>query len=227
MAPNHRRRYSPATIAMMVRVIRRHCIGQDVTGSAPLLDCAFISTPSIFFALDKSERTNSRVLDYDRALGTEQQGVLFYDFNEPTNLPAALKGAFRSVVIDPPFITQDVWEKYAQTAKWLLAPGGLVVATTVVENATMMSDLLGVHPNRFLPSIPNLPYQYALYTSFEAPDLDALNAEVPVDPAEMLRSAQAGVEALTTRAREAPITGKGNGYNFEAMIEAAMKNSAE
>mgnify|MGYP003684240313 CR=1 FL=1 len=222
--------YSPATISMMVRVIRRHCLGSPLGAEgAPVparLECAFVSTPSIFFALDEAERASSRVLDYDRKLGTEQHGVLFYDYNEPDKLPSALKGAFRAVVIDPPFITRDVWEKYAETARWLLAPGGMVIATTVVENAPMMADLLAVHPNRFLPSIPNLPYQYALYTSFDAPDLDATNVEVPVDPAEMLRSAQAGAEAHRARAREAPVGGRGSAYDFEAMIEAAMKNGA-
>ncbi|KAJ1624991.1 putative N6-adenine methyltransferase-domain-containing protein [Pavlovales sp. CCMP2436] len=219
--------YSPATISKMVRVIRRHCIGDTGDAKAPL-DCAFVSTPSIFFALEKAERANSRVLDYDRQLGTEEEGMFFYDFNEPAeNLPAEMKGAFRSVVIDPPFITRDVWEKYAESARWLLAPGGLIIATTVAENAPMMAELLGVRPNQFLPSIPNLPYQYAMYTSFDAPDLDAVNAEVPVDPAELLRSAQAGYEANKARASEAPVRGKGNGaYDFEAMLEAAMKNGA-
>lgn len=211
---------------MLVRVLRRHCLGPGCTATAAL-DCAFVSTPSIFFALSEAERANSRVLDYDRQLGAEQQGVFFYDFNAPTELPAALKGAFRSVVIDPPFITRDVWEKYALTAKWLLAPGGLVVATTVAENASMMSELLGVRPNGFLPSIPNLPYQYALYTNFTAPELDAANPEVPVDPAEMLQSAIAGADAHAARTKEAPIVGgKVNGYDFEAMIEAAMKRGA-
>lgn len=47
-----------------------------------------------------------------------------YDYNAPEQLPAALHGTFDCVVIDPPFITREVWAKYAQAAKLLLQPGG-------------------------------------------------------------------------------------------------------
>ena len=71
---------------------------------------AFVSTPSLFFGLSEKERRNCRVLDYDEGLGDD---VIKYDFNEPTTVPDELRGAFRCAVIDPPFITADVWKKYA------------------------------------------------------------------------------------------------------------------
>jgi hypothetical protein len=219
--------YSPASIAMMVGAIRRHCLGAADGAAGPPLDCAFLSTPSLFFALDAAERARSRVLDYDTQLGSEAEGVLFYDYNQPLALPAALKGAFRAVVIDPPFITRDVWQLYAQTARWLLAPGGgVVIATTVVENARLIAELLGAHPNRWLPSIPHLPYQYALYTSFrDDAALARPNAEVPLEPDELLRDAGEGqaLDQSRARAAERPVGGAGNGYDFEAMIEKAMR----
>jgi len=46
----------------------------------------------------------------------------FFDFHDPAALPADLIGAFRCVVMDPPFITHDVWRLYAATARRLLAP---------------------------------------------------------------------------------------------------------
>ena len=36
---------------------------------------------------------------------------MFYDFNKPEDLAPELKEAFDMVVIDPPFITREVWEK--------------------------------------------------------------------------------------------------------------------
>lgn len=58
------------------------------------------------------------------------------------------------------FITEDVWRQYIETARHLLAPaGGLVVLTTVLENARLLAESLDAQPNTFLPSIPNLPYQ--------------------------------------------------------------------
>ena len=43
-----------------------------------------------------------------------------------------------------------------QSARLLLGEGGKVLASTIQENAPMMEALLGVRPQRFLPSIPHL-----------------------------------------------------------------------
>lgn len=71
------------------------------------------------------------------------------------------------IVIDPPFITREVWGKYAAAAKRLLKTGtflqiftvlkqqimccppdgsGRVILTTVIENAELLLDLLGASP---------------------------------------------------------------------------------
>ena len=49
------------------------------------------------------------------------------------------------VVIDPPFITREVWEKYAEGAKRLLRPDaeGLYLISTIDENETMIKELTG------------------------------------------------------------------------------------
>lgn len=49
------------------------------------------------------------------------------------------------VVIDPPFITREVWEKYAECAKILLkADGtGLYLISTIDENEAMIKELTG------------------------------------------------------------------------------------
>lgn len=210
--------YSGETIAVLNEVIADHCLGRPGPGAG--LEVAFLSTPSLFFALGAAQRHNSRVFEYDRAFGEGEPNFVFYDFNEPTALPAELEGAFSAVVIDPPFITHDVWAKYCQTAQYLLAPGGRVIATTVIENAALLHErLLCVAPTRFLPSIPNLPYQYAVYTNFEAPRLSVANSEVPHDP-EVLLAEQRGAAAqqAAERAAEAPV----RGGDFEAMLAAAL-----
>ena len=54
------------------------------------------------------------------------------------------------MVIDPPFITREVWEKYTESAHALLkekpaynSESGQVIGTTVAENAPFMEELLG------------------------------------------------------------------------------------
>eukprot|EP00397_Hematodinium_sp_SG-2012_P030783 GEMP01032627.1.p1 GENE.GEMP01032627.1~~GEMP01032627.1.p1 ORF type:complete len:182 (+),score=24.90 GEMP01032627.1:62-547(+) len=119
---------------------------------------AFLSTPSIFFSLSEDFRQRSHFFDIDEKW-KDHPNFVRYDFNEPLALADELRESFELVIIDPPFITLEVWQKYAQTCKFLLKPGGKIILSTIMENETMMRDLLDVHPVKFMPSIPHLVYQ--------------------------------------------------------------------
>jgi len=111
---------------------------------------------------------------YDR-IWENDPGFVFYDYNDPLSFAdSTLKGSFDMVVIDPPFITHDVWENYAITSRYLLKhdpiPGttadgqkGIVLGTTVKENKKLMMKLFGAKPAVFLPSCPHLVYQYNIF----------------------------------------------------------------
>ena len=96
-----------------------------------------------------------------------------------------MRGTFDMVVIDPPYITREVWEKYTEAANILLkrdADGkllGNILCSTIDENKEFMNELLGVSPLKFRPSIPNLVYQYSFYANFTDERADQLNPEIP------------------------------------------------
>lgn len=138
---------------------------------------ALVSTPSIFFSLRDEIRARCCVFEYDEQWSSVK-GFVFYDFNCPERVDEELRRAFDMVVIDPPYITRDVWEKYATTCRLLLRPGGRVLCTTIHENAPMMEELLGLHAAKFRPKIPNLVYQYSVYINYESARLGTLNPEV-------------------------------------------------
>ena len=133
---------------------------------------AFLSTPSLYFTMPDEIRKRCYCFDFDKKWDNDR-GFVFYDFNKPTELPENLLGKCDMVVIDPPFIVEDVWRKYAETAKLLLKSGndeddipyGKAVCTTINENIPLLKEILGVDPTAFQPSIPNLVYQYNLYTN--------------------------------------------------------------
>ena len=83
------------------------------------------------------------------------------------------------VIIDPPFITREVWEKYTVAAKLLLTKDGQVLGSTIDENEEFMKELLGCNKKPFRPSIPNLVYQYSLYATYESEGLNNKNPEIP------------------------------------------------
>ena len=89
------------------------------------------------------------------------------------------------IVIDPPFITKEVWEKFATTARILLEAdskkkenNSLILGTTVAENSDFLFDIFGTKPVAFSPSIPNLVYQYTTFANFAASGLVQKNKEV-------------------------------------------------
>ena len=107
---------------------------------------------------------------------------MFYDFNKPENIPENLHHQFHLVVIDPPFITREVWEKYAEASQLLLVEdGGHALLSTIDENEEMILELMGARRREFRPSIPNLVYQYSFYATYDNQELDEKNPEIPDD----------------------------------------------
>ena len=127
---------------------------------------------------DSALLKGSKVFDLDEQW-SDRAGYVRYDFRRPGDIPTALHGKFDGILIDPPFITREVWDQYAAAAKLLLAGGGRVICTTVAENATLMSELFAATATPFKPSIPNLVYQYDLFCNFEPQVLCSANPEVP------------------------------------------------
>jgi 16S rRNA G966 N2-methylase RsmD len=112
---------------------------------------------------------------------------VYYNFNKPEELDSKLHHQFTMVVIDPPFITREVWEKYAEACRLLLcdaddvtdvSKNGAILLSTIAENQDMMNDLLNVTPVVFQPSIPNLVYQYNLYSNYNSERLSTINDEI-------------------------------------------------
>ena len=119
---------------------------------------AFLSTPSIYFSLKNKElKANSKVFDFDKKF-EKDPGFVFYDFNKPEDIPKEMTKAFDMVVIDPPFITREVWEKYTEAAKILLIDEGKILLSAIDENESILKELLQVNRKLFRPSIPNLVY---------------------------------------------------------------------
>ena len=115
-------------------------------------------------ALQGSElRKNSALLDLDTQWSGEPNFVV-YDYNNPENIPENIHHTFDCVVMDPPFITHEVWNQYAAAAKLLLAPEGELcvkpcMATTPAQCISSKHVLLHVlfsKRSRFCSAISQL-----------------------------------------------------------------------
>lgn len=178
--------YSQLTIDTLVSEVEHHATR-----------CAFLSTPSLFFALDRRRgddeddfteakrtalRDNSILLDYDTQW-TSDPCCVPYDFRFPDRIPVQHIGTCDYVVVDPPFITEDVWTAYIFTTKLLLKEGGRVLFTTVLENHAMLEGLMNgpLFIPRFQPCVRHLSYQYVCFLNYEATRLQGVNPELVAD----------------------------------------------
>ena len=146
--------------------------------TGPVTTIACISTPSVHFALSRNLQANSWIFDLDQKFKT-QTNYVCYDFNDPLGFEESFQNFFDLVVVDPPFITYEVWEKYSRTIKSLLKPNGLMILSSIAENASMLNELLGAKVMPFQPSIPNLVYQYNFFANYDSQRLSQLNPEIP------------------------------------------------
>lgn len=155
---------------------------------------AFLSTPSIYFSLTDDElRQRSKLFEFDRRWQNDS-GFVFYDFNKPESIPVDLFGEFDYIVVDPPFITEEVWTKYMATVK-LLSCGEhcRYLFTSVLENHQMLETLNqgALFIGAFQPSIPHLTYQYHCFTNYlPSYNLTQRNPELPSQEPKIL----AGIE---------------------------------
>lgn len=165
--------YSAASIAALVSEVEHHAT-----------KCAFLSCPSLYFALPEgsSLRAQSHVFEFDRQWENDR-GFVFYDFHRPLEVPIQMMDAFDYVVVDPPFITREVWSQYIETVQLLLKKGGKVLFTSVLENHGMLEQGMdqGLYVPLFRPSIPHLTYQYHCFTSYVATQLQFFNPELEAE----------------------------------------------
>lgn len=55
-----------------------------------------------------------------------------FDFKKPEAIMPELHGSFDFVVIDPPFITREVWQLYAETTRLLLRSSSSKILLTTI-----------------------------------------------------------------------------------------------
>mmetsp|Transcript_8029 Transcript_8029/g.11378 ORF Transcript_8029/g.11378 Transcript_8029/m.11378 type:complete len:258 (+) Transcript_8029:214-987(+) len=168
---------------------------------------AFLSTPSVYFSLGECDlRRRSRLFEFDRKF-EKAPGFVFYDYKHPEKIPKEYLHAFDYVVIDPPSVREDVLLLYAKAARSLLhqsssvpkcgtfccsrkeiitgrgggpLPRRILISSLAGEkHAKVMYRYFRVSPCVFLPTIPNLIYQYHLYTNYESERLSLPNPDQP------------------------------------------------
>ena len=148
---------------------------------------AFLSTPSLFFAMPPALQANSILLEYDKRWAGRSE-FRFFDFNDGVGGMGELFGSFDLCVIDPPYIDKPVWIKYLEAANQLLHADGDVLCTSIPENEPMIEAVWrraqrGTHiqSHKFVPVNAECLHRFAVFTTFASPSFAVLNEEFVPD----------------------------------------------
>ncbi|XP_006002798.1 EEF1A lysine methyltransferase 1 isoform X2 [Latimeria chalumnae] len=130
---------------------------------------ACISAPSAYQKLKElqGEDFSVCILEYDKRFSVYGEEFIFYDYNNPLNLPANLKAhTFDIVIADPPYLSEECLKKTAQTVKYLTKGKILLCTGAVMEECA--SKLLGVRMCKFIPKhTRNLANEFRCYVNYD------------------------------------------------------------
>ncbi|KAI8615036.1 putative N6-adenine methyltransferase-domain-containing protein [Chytriomyces sp. MP71] len=133
----------------------------------------FVSSPTAFVELMKhselSERVDPFVFEFDRRFGLFGSRFVFFDFNTPTDFPAELQGSFDTLVVDPPFLSDECWTKTSESVRWLSSAGCKVIVCTGLVMRVKIERELGCKLTVFEPRHKGgLSNEFGCFTNFES-----------------------------------------------------------
>ncbi|CAK0783943.1 hypothetical protein CVIRNUC_007146 [Coccomyxa viridis] len=156
--------YTEETAAVLAKEV------EEAAGPSGRIAC--IACPSLFRQLRAAHPdASAHLLEFDprfEALGN----FALYDYREPRAVPEDLKGAFRVVVADPPYLSEECLRKTLETVKVLAEPSDEGPGLYLLTGATMQKlakQLLNLRPTKFRPQHKTkLGNEFYLYASADA-----------------------------------------------------------
>ena len=93
-----------------------------------------LCAPTLYKNLRELKKGDCEVylLEYDKRFAVFGRDFVFYDYNEPLNLPKHIsKNSFDVIFADPPFLTEECFCKVAKTVEYLMKDK-LIICTAIV-----------------------------------------------------------------------------------------------
>ncbi|XP_074917768.1 EEF1A lysine methyltransferase 1 isoform X3 [Chelonoidis abingdonii] len=131
---------------------------------------ACVSAPSVYQKLKEQDDKDFSVciLEYDKRFSVYGEEFIFYDYNNPLNLPRNLiPHSFDIVLADPPYLSEECLRKTAETIKYLTKGKILLCTGAVMEEQA--AKHLGVKMCSFTPKhAQNLANEFRCYVNYDS-----------------------------------------------------------
>ncbi|XP_077197788.1 EEF1A lysine methyltransferase 1 [Paroedura picta] len=131
---------------------------------------ACVSAPSIYQKLKEldSKDVFTCILEYDQRFSVYGNEYIFYDYNNPLELPENLTAhSFDIVLADPPYLSEECLRKTADTIKYLSKGKILLCTGAIMEEQA--AKYLGVKMCKFIPKhTRNLANEFRCYVNYDS-----------------------------------------------------------
>ncbi|CEG38745.1 n-adenine-specific dna methyltransferase 2 [Plasmopara halstedii] len=164
-------------------------LAQEAIDQSKAKRIAFVSAPAAYRDFLKIQNEsdspiisdNVFLFEYDRRFDAKYNGhFVFYDYNDPTNLPDKFHHFFDYILMDPPYLTVSCMSKYAETMRWLAndvisGPGckeKILSPCTFITARMLRKQIyteLGFTPSGFVPTFESkLSNPFLTYTNYHS-----------------------------------------------------------
>ena len=135
---------------------------------------ALISCPSLYFHMkstpfkaENESNLNLKLFEFDDRF-ERYSDFQFYDYNEPLDVPSKLKQSFDFICVDPPFLSNECWEKFAMTINYLKKPNAKILACTGLIMTKFINETMGLKPEPIEVRHSNgLSNEFGCFTNFK------------------------------------------------------------
>ncbi|KAM3933054.1 EEF1A lysine methyltransferase 1 [Leptodactylus fuscus] len=113
---------------------------------------ACVSAPSVYQKLKGlvGDDVTVYLLEYDKRFSVYRDEFVFYDYNNPVDLPERLQEhSFDMVLADPPYLSEECLQKTAKTIQYLTKGKILLCTGAVMED--LATQILGLKMCKFIP----------------------------------------------------------------------------
>ncbi|MBV95645.1 Protein-lysine N-methyltransferase N6AMT2, partial [Eschrichtius robustus] len=145
-------------------------VPQFLVHSFILVGIACVSAPSVYQKLRELHREDFSVciFEYDHRFAIYGEEFIFYDYNNPVDLPEKIAAhSFDIVIADPPYLSEECLRKTSETIKYLTRGKILLCTGAVVEEEA--AKLLGVKMCKFIPKhTRTLGNEFRCYVNYDS-----------------------------------------------------------
>ncbi|XP_055100178.2 EEF1A lysine methyltransferase 1 isoform X1 [Symphalangus syndactylus] len=131
---------------------------------------ACVSAPSVYQKLRELCRENFSIyiFEYDKRFAMYGEEFIFYDYNNPLDLPEKIAAhSFDIVIADPPYLSEECLRKTSETIKYLTRGKILLCTGAIMEEQA--AELLGVKMCTFVPRhTRNLANEFRCYVNYDS-----------------------------------------------------------